>query len=137
MGIDSQRLLQRVSADFHCSICLDLVDPIGALQAPCDHFWCRDCIDGAIASGQTRCPDDRTQALTYRTLRPLQEQLPLLHHMLLNVQVKCANHERGCSWQGDLSGAANHEASCNLKCQNCKKNKAQVAELMQRHRQAI
>eukprot|EP00897_Mesotaenium_endlicherianum_P002476 jgi/Mesen1/2256/ME000153S01482 len=122
MGIDSQRLLHGQPGDFFCSICHDLVNPEGALQAPCCHFWCQDCIVGAIASGQTLCPDDRSQVVSGSTLRPLKAQNSLVYRMLLKVKVKCTNYEKGCPWQGDLSEAATHEASCIHACQGCKAN---------------
>eukprot|EP00897_Mesotaenium_endlicherianum_P002475 jgi/Mesen1/2255/ME000153S01478 len=131
MGINTQRLVRRESDGLFCSICHDLVDPNGALQAPCDHFWCKDCIVAAITAGQKWCPDDRAQALDIRTLRPLRVQNNVVYRMLLNVNVKCANHEKGCKWQGDLSETGTHEDHCKFGCQRCKKSKSQVAEAQQ------
>eukprot|EP00897_Mesotaenium_endlicherianum_P004833 jgi/Mesen1/4378/ME000222S03499 len=67
MAIDTKRLLQEPFEGI-CTICLELVHPDDALQAPCDHFWCSDCIRTTIRAGHHLCPlvSQHSQACSLR-----------------------------------------------------------------------
>eukprot|EP00897_Mesotaenium_endlicherianum_P004942 jgi/Mesen1/4476/ME000228S03449 len=124
MSIDTRRLIGEAPYEGCCTICLELIHPDDALQAPCGHFWCSACIRSTVNAGHILCPMHRTPV---EPLQRLSESNNLFYRYLSSVTVKCVRHEDGCPWQGELSEVRRHEANCTAPhCQCCMQR---VAEL--------
>jgi hypothetical protein len=99
---------EEVPNDLICSICLSV--PLVPALTPCDHVFCKECIDRSIAHHAPVCPIDRTpcQANQIRFLKVGS----FVHRIWSSVMVKCAKHENGCSWTGSISDYTGHMQSC-------------------------
>mmetsp|Transcript_9884 Transcript_9884/g.20962 ORF Transcript_9884/g.20962 Transcript_9884/m.20962 type:complete len:319 (-) Transcript_9884:1821-2777(-) len=95
-----------VPNDFICSVCHEL--PLEPVLTPCEHCFCRACIDESLAH-RSECPIDR------RALDP--DDVTALGGLLRRVydqtSVKCP-HE-GCSWNGKIGNYANHAGRCSYR----------------------
>lgn len=114
MGFDLGRFLGEVNDGLLCCICRDVLeDPV---QAPCEHAYCRRCIEGWLAN-ETRCPEDRKN-LSLSHLKPL---FRYMKNDLDNLQIRCINVTRGCSHVSSLEFLATHESECprgSVECPN-------------------
>jgi hypothetical protein len=92
MGWDQDRFVDkdRIAEHLICSICIEVVeDP---LQTPCEHSFCKQCINRWLSEGQRICPVDR-QPLTAETLKPPNR---LMKDILNNLTVRCKYYGDGC-----------------------------------------
>ena len=114
MGYDTDRFISPVNDALSCCICRDVLeDP---LQAPCEHAYCKSCIEGWLVH-ETSCPEDR-RILTHASLRPL---FRYMRNDLNRLQIRCRNHAHGCHHITDLEFLEQHENTCvyeRLKCPN-------------------
>ena len=114
MGFDTDRFTTEVNESLTCSICRDVLeDPV---QAPCEHVFCRVCIEGWLVH-ETSCPEDR-QRLGITDLRPL---FRYMKNDLDRLQIRCRNRHHGCGTVSDLEFIGRHERDCayeRLKCPN-------------------
>lgn len=114
MGYDTERFLSPVKDELLCCICRDVLeDP---LQAPCEHAYCKLCIEAWLVH-ETTCPEDR-QPLRHTSLRSL---FRYMRNDLNNLQIRCRNHAYGCQYVSALEFIDSHERGCiyeRLKCSN-------------------
>ena len=114
MGYDTERFPEPVNEALTCCICRDVLeDPV---QAPCEHAYCRTCIEGWLVH-ETSCPEDR-QPLGISDLRPL---FRYMRNDLDKLQIRCKNRHYGCETISDLEFIGRHERDCafeRLKCPN-------------------
>lgn len=114
MGYDTERFTSPVNESLTCCICRDVLeDPV---QAPCEHAYCKSCIEGWLVH-ETSCPEDR-QPLNISDLRPL---FRYMRNDLDRLQIRCKNRHYGCDIVSDLDFIGRHERDCafeRLKCPN-------------------
>ncbi|XP_052817878.1 RING finger protein 151-like [Mya arenaria] len=114
MGFDTDRFLSPVNDALTCCICRDVLeDPV---QAPCEHAYCRSCIEAWLVH-ETTCPEDR-RPLSISSLRPL---FRYMRNDLNRLQLRCRNRAYGCEHDGVLEFMQSHESTCTferLKCPN-------------------
>ncbi|KAJ4350695.1 hypothetical protein N0V95_004544 [Ascochyta clinopodiicola] len=68
------------------------------VQLPCEHYFCRDCLDHAWASqpaARKTCPTCRHHVESEHALRPVPK---IIETMLDELLVRCPNTRSGCSW---------------------------------------
>ena len=92
MGWDVKRFVdtERIVDDLLCSICTDVIqDPV---QTPCDHSFCKPCIETWLESGNKTCPVDRIK------LRKSELRTPhrITRQLLNNLIIRCKNYDVGC-----------------------------------------
>jgi tetratricopeptide (TPR) repeat protein len=116
---------------FICDVCKSLASQQDVLITPCNHPFCRPCLEvwmsKRISEGlNCRCPACRedlempeatagaTVAIEGKHVRasPLEMAQPLAFTLLNNVQVKCT--EPSCYWVGDYGQAKKHLVEHNL-----------------------
>lgn len=114
MGYDTDRFVSPINDALTCCICRDVLeDPV---QAPCEHAYCRTCIEAWLVH-ETSCPEDR-RPLSHSSLRPL---FRYMKNDLNKLQIKCRNNAYGCETIIGLEFLNSHESSCmheRLKCPN-------------------
>jgi len=114
MGYDTDRFLSAINDALTCCICRDVLeDPV---QAPCEHAYCRTCIEAWLVH-ETTCPEDR-RPLSLSALRPL---FRYMRNDLNKLQIWCKNRAYGCDHNCALEFIISHERSCEyerLKCPN-------------------
>ena len=117
MGWDVKRFLdtERIVDDLLCSICTDVIqDPV---QTPCDHSFCKPCIETWLESGNKTCPVDRIK------LRKSELRTPhrITRQLLNNLIIRCKNYDVGCCLMSkfeDILHLIEHEnIYCNAKRQ--------------------
>ncbi|KAL4219806.1 hypothetical protein ACF0H5_020218 [Mactra antiquata] len=101
--------VQEVDKKYSCAVCLLVIR--NAMQTPCGHRFCQNCIERVAGrlSSSCRCPVDNT------TFNYLEEIFPDIatRREILSLEVYCNQHENGCSWTGELRNYEDHGRSCN------------------------
>ncbi|XP_066933486.1 TNF receptor-associated factor 4-like [Clytia hemisphaerica] len=100
--------------DITCAIChLILRDPVQAVD--CGHRFCKNCISQFHQTNPAKCPMDWKTIQIFPDIGKKRE--------ILNLQIRCQNHEEGCDWQNEIREEENHlqncgyeRVSCELKC---------------------
>lgn len=114
MGYDTDRFSVPINDALTCCICRDVLeDPV---QAPCEHSYCRMCIEAWLVH-ETTCPEDR-RPLSFSSLRPL---FRYMKNDLNRLQIKCSNAAYGCDSTVSLEFIESHERDCvfeRMKCPN-------------------
>lgn len=82
MGYDCTRFDGNVDDEVQCQICTLVLE--NAIETPCEHFFCNDCIKDWITFHPV-CPVDRLP-LTIADLRPPSR---LLRNLLDRLEIKC------------------------------------------------
>jgi hypothetical protein len=98
---------QETPEDLICSICLSI--PLQPVLTPCDHMFCLDCLKLSLQF-QSCCPMDR-RFFTMDDIVFVRNG-SFAHRVWSGVQVKCGDHERGCSWSGSIADFENHRSGC-------------------------
>ncbi|KAL3786868.1 hypothetical protein HJC23_013789 [Cyclotella cryptica] len=98
----------RVSDELICGICLSIPTDI-PVMTPCEHIFCRDCLEQAMKLNKC-CPNDR-RPISSTDVIPL-EKGKLLWRMWANIQVKCGNCGVGCPWKGTIVNHKEHTEYC-------------------------
>ena len=78
------------------------------VQLPCEHYFCRDCLDHAWAPQLTprkTCPTCRCLVESDSMLRPVPK---IIDTMLAELLVKCPNTRAGCSWLDQRANVHDH-----------------------------
>ena len=96
---------EEVTKDIICSICLTL--PVEPVLTPCEHIFCKDCINQALHR-HCQCPVDRMPCHQAQLL-PLRG---ILYRIWSGVPVKCGKHTEGCAWTGSIGDYAKHTKYC-------------------------
>jgi hypothetical protein len=101
--------LEYVSAPDSNLVCLICHAPFDRpVQLPCEHYFCRDCLDHAWepqASGRKTCPTCRLVIDTDRDIRPVPK---IVENMLDELVVKCSNSKAGCDWVDHRVNVVDH-----------------------------
>lgn len=129
-----------VPNDLICSICFSI--PPEPVLTPCEHLFCRDCLQQALYRAQ-QCPVDRTE-ISAEEVRHLREG-SLLHRLWGGINVKCANHLTGCSWTGPIADYKLHSESCThrrdhgiqRRIEELREENRELRELEQQHEEEI
>lgn len=120
MGYDLERFVGPVNDGLLCCICRDVLeDPV---QAPCEHAYCRLCIEGWLVQ-ETRCPEDR-HSLSVSQLKPL---FRYMRNDLSKLQIRCINQNLGCTYAGDLELIGRHESDCPVGTVRCPNEKCSLS----------
>ena len=95
MGWDSKRFTRQDSVvdGLKCSICLDILEE--PVQAPCEHTFCKTCIQNWLDQGKRSCPVDR-QELSSDSFKP---PTRMTQQLLDKLTVRCINYVDGCHLQ--------------------------------------
>lgn len=110
--MDIDRFLGEVNEGLLCCICKDVLeDP---LQAPCEHAFCRQCIQGWLVNECT-CPEDR-QTLFLSDLRPL---FRYMRNDLARLRLRCQYFHLGCQNICTMDSLRNHETNCDHASVTC------------------
>ena len=115
-----------VNHPLHCSICCDIsFDPI---ITPCQHVFCRDCIEGVLR-GNSICPNDR-RALSRSTIQDISG----LHEYIYNrTLVQCPSCK---NWKGILQLYKLHITTC-ISASHAQSLEQQLKDLKRRHAREI
>ncbi|XP_005105312.2 E3 ubiquitin-protein ligase NRDP1 [Aplysia californica] len=112
MGVDTDRFVSQVNDGLLCSICRDVLEE--PLQAPCEHAFCRACIQGWLVNECT-CPEDR-QPLFLSDLRPL---FRYMRNDLDRLQLHCQYFTEGCLTVCTMESLRSHETACDHATVTC------------------
>uniref|UniRef100_A0A8C5WT62 RING-type domain-containing protein n=1 Tax=Laticauda laticaudata TaxID=8630 RepID=A0A8C5WT62_LATLA len=100
MGFELDRFNGEVDPDFKCNLCNKVLeDP---LTTPCGHVFCAGCVLPWVVQ-QGSCPVKCQRMST----KELNHVLPL-KSLILKLDIKCANRERGCEKVVKLQHLAEH-----------------------------
>ncbi|GFT31797.1 e3 ubiquitin-protein ligase PDZRN3-B [Trichonephila clavipes] len=95
-----------------CSICRSVFcDPV---QSPCNHVFCRSCINKWLENNRN-CPICRKRTTRYT----VQEVLPLIKNMIMKLNLRCHNMERGCEEKFPLEASEAHLKVCVYETVRC------------------
>lgn len=120
MGYDIDRFVAPINEGLLCCICRDVLeDPV---QSPCEHAYCKTCIEAWLVH-ETRCPEDR-KPLALSNLKPL---FRYMKNDLNQLQIKCVNCIVGCNHVSSLEFVANHELSCDYGEMECPNDRCHVS----------
>ena len=131
MGWNIDRFTEKdkIMDDLMCSVCTDVVQ--NAVQTPCQHLFCDECIKRWLNEGRRICPVDR-QPLTLKDLKPLDR---FKKQFLDKFIVKCINHTDGCRLMArfeDMPSLIEHESN---QCEAGNGNKIRLD--MQQHKNRV
>lgn len=82
MGYEVTRFICEIDQEFMCTICTMVLED--AMQSPCDHLFCKECILGWLAADRS-CPVDRG-ALEAVDLKPVAR---FFRNLLEKFMIKC------------------------------------------------
>ena len=92
----SLEYLSTPDSNLVCLICHTPFDK--PVQLPCEHYFCRECLDHAWApraNGQKSCPTCRSNVQSENEFRLVPK---IIETMLDELVVKCPNTKAGCDW---------------------------------------
>ncbi|KAK7916153.1 hypothetical protein WMY93_011914 [Mugilogobius chulae] len=113
MGFELDRFKGTVDPDFKCNLCNKVLEE--PLTTPCGHVFCSGCVLPWVVQ-QSSCPV-KCQRISAKELNHV---LPL-KNLILKLEIKCDNHERGCDAVVKLQHLAEHAEMCEfapVKCRN-------------------
>jgi hypothetical protein len=97
---------------FLCSIChLGLTDP---KLTECGHHFCTGCLNRYCEGRPFSCPVCRTKLDSSKVYPD-----NALKRQILDLEVFCGRHQRGCEWSGELRNENNHEEECQYVYEAC------------------
>ncbi|XP_067907599.1 E3 ubiquitin-protein ligase PDZRN3-B isoform X2 [Heterodontus francisci] len=112
MGFELERFSEDVDPDFKCNLCNKVLeDP---LTTPCGHVFCAGCVLPWIVQ-RGNCP------VQCRRLAPkeLNHVLPL-KNLILKLEIRCDNYQRGCEKVVRLQQLAEHAEMCDFSPARCR-----------------
>ena len=100
MGWDIDRFPDKDGIDkediFKCSICEDVLqDP---RQTPCEHSFCKECIEHWLDLGKRNCPIDREPV----NLNSLRGESRKIKQLLDRLIIRCKHYRDGCRMMSKL-----------------------------------
>ena len=102
---DEVLTLDAVTEACHCPICCDFFsDPAGT---PCDHWFCRRCIESCLPFHNWQCPMCR-EPVPKNSLRGDR----FIRSLVDERSVHCRNSNLGCSWTGPRRERNRHDKVC-------------------------
>ncbi|KAH7644497.1 e3 ubiquitin-protein ligase nrdp1-like [Dermatophagoides farinae] len=106
MGFDQTRFETKISDEFLCPICLDVLD--NPVYLPnCDHVFCNECIKNWMMMNKSQtCPMDRKPSDPNQFQQPLRSFCNLLNRLNIRCQYKTCNRFI------KLSELQQHEQNC-------------------------
>lgn len=125
MGLSDEFLVDphEVSDTLRCPVCMDLFDdPVFCGGRPCQHVFCRECIELALERSD-QCPVCRATIEAY-AMTPHQA----INALLDEVKVRCKHR---CGWQGRRDERPDHEPVCPVALLEA--SKAELAAYCERH----
>ena len=113
MGWDIDRFPEKETIEnddiFMCSVCKNVLqDP---LQTPCEHYFCKECIEQWLNLGNISCPVDR-EPVNIESLKPESRKTKF---QLNRLKIRCKNHRNGCRLMStieDMPHMIEHELNC-------------------------
>ena len=104
--------LEATLSELQCPICQEIL--LNPLQTTCGHLFCKHCLLEALQRRPRDCPLCRQRHSYMKDA--------FNHRKIGNLQVKCPNHAKGCTWVGILSNAEDHASTgCELETVACPK----------------
>ena len=108
-GYDEERFVTRISRNFICLICFNVLkDPV--LCPRNQHCFCRGCITKHLENSR-RCPTCADE---------LTEPNRIVKDYLNDLNIRCGYHDRGCEEIVQLQHLDQHEDSCGFTPAVCK-----------------
>jgi hypothetical protein len=99
------QLLEETLRGVTCCICLKL--PWDPIVTPCQHMYCRHCIETSLNETAT-CPKD-SKSLSHAQLTDLKVASSLTYGIVSSMRVSCPFfRSAGCDWTGEVSAADGH-----------------------------
>ncbi|XP_072136694.1 E3 ubiquitin-protein ligase PDZRN3-B isoform X2 [Mobula birostris] len=112
MGFDLERFSEEVDPDFKCNLCNKVLeDP---LTTPCGHVFCAGCLLPWIVQ-RGNCPVNCRRV----AIKELNHVLPL-KNLILKLEIRCDNYERGCRKVVRLQHLAEHTEMCDYSPAECR-----------------
>jgi hypothetical protein len=112
VGYSSDRFIDNMDQHI-CAICREVYRlPV---STNCGHSFCSKCLHKAELNFKNQCPSCRT---------PIHQSVPAFHLRMIidGSQIRCMNHEYGCTHVDAVSRIEEHEVSCTYKhvlCNQC------------------
>ena len=108
-GIPLEFVLNKISKDFICPICLNLVwDIVDCTQ--CGSLFCRNCIKNSLAKVKDCCPICRKSPFTYSDCKALKK-------LFIGIQLKCPN--KPCNEKILYHEYVSHLEKCKFRKYHC------------------
>lgn len=106
MGFDQTRFESKITDEFLCPICLDVLN--NPVYLPnCEHVYCMECIQNWMTKNKTQtCPMDRIQLDPDKFQQPLRSFCNLLNRLKIRCQFN------SCNEYIYLSDLKQHEQYC-------------------------
>ncbi|XP_076870185.1 E3 ubiquitin-protein ligase PDZRN3-B isoform X2 [Brachyhypopomus gauderio] len=112
MGFELDRFKGAVDPDFKCNLCNKVLEE--PLTTPCGHVFCAGCVLPWVVQ-QSCCPVNCQRIST----KELNHVLPL-KNLILKLDIKCDNHDRGCEKVVKLQHLAEHAEMCDYSPARCR-----------------
>ena len=107
---------KEVPDDLKCAICFGI--PYEPRVTPCEHVFCRKCMDQAMISFNYDSDDDYDDEPTFSCpscrqyfykyqLTEIQKG-SLVYRIWSNIKVRCTKYEEGCTWTGNIDSFLSH-----------------------------
>jgi len=106
MGLSEDDFVNAVSDNLKCAICTEVFDdPVFTGGRPCQHVFCRSCIDRALERNR-KCPTCRAN------VKKNDLQRNQLTQSLLDEQIVRCTISASCGWTGRLDARPAHMSCC-------------------------
>lgn len=113
MGFELDRFKGTVDPDLKCNLCKKVLEE--PLTTPCGHVFCSGCIlPWAVQHGSCPVKCQRISAKELNHVLPLKS-------LILKLEIRCDNYNRGCDAVVKLQHLAEHSVMCDYspaKCRN-------------------
>ena len=112
-GFEEELFQSPVSANFKCSICLNVLNNPKSCRNN-QHYFCSGCIDEHLKNSRT-CP----QCMEELTPETLIQPPRVLLNCILELRIKCLHSQRGCPKYVQLGRLQNHADECGFAPAQC------------------
>ena len=90
--------------DYTCFLCQGVL--YNALSDPCNHFFCKDCIDIHLKKSSF-CPINKKVDIKGKL-----QDAEIIQTIINNKVIYCINEAYGCKWSGKVKGLHEHSLDC-------------------------